>query len=103
MKEETYNKEELAIDVGVRVRAARVHAHMTQIQLAETMGDTTQSALARLETGKALPTLHMLLRIAKALGTGVIAPYFANAPRTYSHSFTSSAGNETVSFNLPNQ
>ncbi|OZB75063.1 MAG: transcriptional regulator [Halothiobacillus sp. 14-55-98] len=45
--------------------AARVRAGLTQTQLAERM-NTTQSTIARLESGKSLPSLRTLQRIAKA-------------------------------------
>ncbi|HQT43011.1 MAG TPA: helix-turn-helix transcriptional regulator [Halothiobacillus sp.] len=44
---------------------ARVRAGLTQTQLAERM-HTTQSTIARLESGKSLPSLRTLQRIAKA-------------------------------------
>lgn len=46
---------------------ARTHSHLTQAELAEKMG-TSQSAIARLESGKAKPTLATLRRLAKATG-----------------------------------
>ena len=45
--------------------AARVHAGLTQAQLADKMG-TTQSVIARLESGARLPSVKTLLRFAKA-------------------------------------
>jgi transcriptional regulator with XRE-family HTH domain len=45
--------------------AARVRAGLTQAELAERMG-TTQSAIARLESGARLPSVKTLLRFAKA-------------------------------------
>lgn len=45
--------------------AARVRAGLTQTQLAERM-NTTQSTIARLESGKSLPSLRTLQRIAEA-------------------------------------
>jgi transcriptional regulator with XRE-family HTH domain len=45
--------------------AARVRAGLTQAELAERM-DTTQSAIARLESGERLPSVKTLLRFAKA-------------------------------------
>jgi transcriptional regulator with XRE-family HTH domain len=46
---------------------ARSQAHLTQAQLAKKMG-TSPSAIARLESGKARPSLSMLERLAKATG-----------------------------------
>ena len=45
--------------------AARVRAGFTQAQLAQRMG-TTQSAIARLESGAQLPSVKTILRFAKA-------------------------------------
>ena len=49
---------------------ARVRAHLSQQQLAERMG-TSQSTIARLESGTAKPSFTTLERIAKATGTRV--------------------------------
>jgi ribosome-binding protein aMBF1 (putative translation factor) len=46
---------------------ARLAAGLTQKELAEKMG-TTQSAIARLESGSQMPTLNTLFRLAAALG-----------------------------------
>jgi ribosome-binding protein aMBF1 (putative translation factor) len=47
---------------------ARGNADMTQEQVAEAMG-TTQAVVARLESGKALPSTRTLARFAKATPT----------------------------------
>lgn len=47
--------------------AARTRAKLTQAELAERMG-TSQSAIARMESGKAAPSLTTLRRLAKATG-----------------------------------
>jgi ribosome-binding protein aMBF1 (putative translation factor) len=47
--------------------AARIRAGLTQAELAERMG-TTQSVVARLESGARLPSVKTLLRFAKATG-----------------------------------
>ena len=46
---------------------ARDAAHMTQEQVAQAMG-TSQEAVARLESGKSLPSTRTLQRFAKATG-----------------------------------
>ncbi len=46
---------------------ARARAGLTQQELAERMG-TTQSAIARLESGGRLPSMKTLLRYAQATG-----------------------------------
>jgi transcriptional regulator with XRE-family HTH domain len=59
-------EEEFAI--ASLVIEARTHAKLTQAELAEKMG-TSQSTIARLESGKAAPSLSTLRRIAQATGT----------------------------------
>jgi transcriptional regulator with XRE-family HTH domain len=49
---------------------ARTKAHLSQQELATRMG-TSQSTIARLESGASKPTLSTLERIAKATGTKV--------------------------------
>ena len=48
--------------------AARTRAGLTQAELAKRMG-TTQSAVARMESGRRLPSLKTLHRYATATGT----------------------------------
>ena len=47
---------------------ARTRANLTQAELASKMG-TSQSTIARLESGKAAPSLSTLRRLAKATGS----------------------------------
>lgn len=49
------------------IREARLRAGLTQAELAERAG-TTQSAVARWETGRARPSLETLARLARACG-----------------------------------
>ena len=51
--------------------AARVRAGLTQEQLAQRMG-TTQSAIARLESGRRMPGVRTLERLAEATGTRLV-------------------------------
>lgn len=51
--------------------AARVRAGLTQEQLAQRMG-TTQSAIARLESGRRMPGVRTLERLAAATGTRLV-------------------------------
>ncbi|GGQ83931.1 helix-turn-helix transcriptional regulator [Streptomyces flaveolus] len=53
--------------VGARIRAARLHASLTQEKLAELAGLDRQ-AINRIENGHASPLLDNLLRIARAIG-----------------------------------
>jgi ribosome-binding protein aMBF1 (putative translation factor) len=59
-------KEEFAI--ARAVIAARAHAGLTQEELASRMG-TSQSAIARLESGKSRPSTATLEKLAVATGT----------------------------------
>jgi len=72
MKKEGYRKayEELAPEYALAgaVIDARVTAGLTQGQLAQRM-DTTQSVIARLESGRTRPSTHTLERLAAATGT----------------------------------
>ena len=62
--------EELAaeFDLARALIRARVRAGLTQQQLAERM-ETSQSAIARLESGRSRPSTQTLERIALATGT----------------------------------
>lgn len=51
-----------------QVIEARARAGLTQVELAERMG-TSQSAVARLEGGKAKPSVATLEKLAKATGS----------------------------------
>lgn len=53
--------------VGSQIRAARLHANLTQERLAERAGMDRQ-AVNRIEQGHASPILDNLIRIAYALG-----------------------------------
>ncbi len=48
--------------------AARNHAALTQEQVADRMG-TTQAVIARLESGRVMPSTRTLRRFAEATGT----------------------------------
>jgi DNA-binding XRE family transcriptional regulator len=65
----------LAGQLAGLVYALRTRAGLTQTELARRMG-TTQSSIARIESGGSLPTLDMLARLAHATGTplGLAAP-----------------------------
>ena len=51
--------------------AARVRAGLSQVQVAKRMG-TTQSAIARLESGRGTPSMRTVERFARAVGGRVI-------------------------------
>ena len=56
-----------ALRVGMAIRDAREAAAVTQTELAARMG-VAQSAVSRIEAGRANITIEMLTRIATALG-----------------------------------
>lgn len=72
MKNREYRKayEELAPEFALAraVINARITAGLTQERLAERM-DTTQSVIARLESGRTRPSTQTLERVASATGT----------------------------------
>ncbi len=72
MKDKDYRKahEDLAPEFALAraVIHARVTAGLTQQQLAQRM-DTTQSVIARLESGRTRPSTQTLERLATATGT----------------------------------
>jgi ribosome-binding protein aMBF1 (putative translation factor) len=72
MKNKEYRKahEELAPEFALAraVIDARITAGLTQEQLAHCM-DTTQSVIARLESGRTRPSTQTLQRLAAATGT----------------------------------
>jgi ribosome-binding protein aMBF1 (putative translation factor) len=63
------NSEELGpeFEVARELIRARIYAKMTQVDVAKAM-TTTQSVIARLESGRAIPTIKTIDRFAKAVG-----------------------------------
>ncbi|MBI4268523.1 helix-turn-helix transcriptional regulator [Candidatus Uhrbacteria bacterium] len=70
-----YEKNELARDVAKVLIWARNEKGVTQEELAKVVG-TKQSSIARVESGKYLPSLRFFNEIAGAYGAKVIAPTF---------------------------
>jgi len=72
MKDEEYRKEYEALEeefaLAHAMIEARAKAGLTQEELAQRM-DTSQSAIARLESGRMKPSARTLERFAKATGT----------------------------------
>jgi ribosome-binding protein aMBF1 (putative translation factor) len=68
----------LAGQLAELVYTLRTRAGLTQTELARRMG-TTQSSVARIESGGSLPTLEMLARLAHATGS----PLHLAAPGVY--------------------
>jgi len=66
-----YSELEGEFEIAKALIAARTQAHLTQKDLAKRM-KTSQSAIARLESGEANPSVSMLKRYAAATGTRLI-------------------------------
>ncbi len=84
MKNKEYRKayEDLAPEFALAraVIHARVTAGLTQEQLAQRM-NTTQSVIARLESGRSRPSTQTLERLATATGTHLKISFEADAAR----------------------
>ena len=63
-------------DLARELIAARVRAGLTQAEVAERMG-TTQSVVARLESGAQMPSVNSLLKFAKATRSRPIIKFLA--------------------------
>jgi ribosome-binding protein aMBF1 (putative translation factor) len=55
-------------EISTELVKARLRARLSQAELAQRMG-TSQSTIARLESGQTLPSTKTLLRFAKATGS----------------------------------
>ena len=62
-----YNDLALEYEIALELIQARMNADLTQEEIAVRMG-TTQSVIARLESGKILPSVKTLSQYAKATG-----------------------------------
>jgi ribosome-binding protein aMBF1 (putative translation factor) len=65
---EAYEKQQAEYAIARAIIAARAHAGLSQAELAARMG-TSQPFVARLESGRTLPSIRTLLRVAEATGT----------------------------------
>ncbi len=65
-----YDKLQPEYEIIQKILDARIKKKLTQKELAERMG-TKQSALARLESGRANPTISFIQKLASALGTDI--------------------------------
>jgi ribosome-binding protein aMBF1 (putative translation factor) len=59
-----------AFEIAAELLRARKRTGLSQAELAERMG-TSQSAIARMESGEALPSTKSLLRFAEATGSKI--------------------------------
>ncbi|MBI3443306.1 helix-turn-helix transcriptional regulator [Candidatus Woesebacteria bacterium] len=66
-----YDKLEPEFAVITAILEARVKKHMTQERLAKKIG-TKQSAIARIESGNANPSIGFLQKLAEALGKKLV-------------------------------
>ena len=57
-------------EIATELIQARLRSGLSQVELAKRMG-TSQSAIARLESGRTLPSAKTLLRFAEATGSKV--------------------------------
>ena len=84
MKDPEYRKAHAALapefELARAVIEARVQAGLTQQQLASRM-DTTQSAIARLESGRSRPSTQTLAKLAAATGTRLHITFEPSAAR----------------------
>jgi DNA-binding XRE family transcriptional regulator len=67
-------------DMARQLIEARTRAHMTQGDVAKRMG-TTQSVVARLESGKRPPSLRSVQRYAEAVGGRVVLRIVGQDPQ----------------------
>jgi DNA-binding XRE family transcriptional regulator len=66
-----YESMEAEYGIARELIAARTRAGLSQAQVAERMG-TSQSTIARLESGRTLPSLRTLDRYARATGSKAV-------------------------------
>lgn len=65
-----FQEQEEEFNIARELIRARTQAGFTQSDVAERMG-TTQSAIARMESGRPLPSMRSLQRYAQAIGSKV--------------------------------
>ena len=72
LHDDDYRREYDALDeefaLASALTSARSYAGLTQEELAKRM-ETSQSAIARMESGRSIPSGNTLMRLAKATGT----------------------------------
>lgn len=66
-----YEAQAPEFEIARELIAARTRAGLSQAELAERM-HTTQSTIARLESGRALPSMRTLARFAEATGSRAV-------------------------------
>jgi transcriptional regulator with XRE-family HTH domain len=68
------------MSIGAVLERIRREAGLTQAVLAERIG-TTQAAISKIETGRTLPGLRLLDRIARAVGGTITIRFGVDPPR----------------------
>lgn len=86
-------------DVSHLITEARVHAGLTQKELAGLIG-TKQSGIARAERGSTPPGHGLLKKIARAIGTRLVPPRFAFIGNDDPQSFSSKSKDSVYSVGL---
>lgn len=74
---QAYEEQEPQFAIARAIIAARARAGLSQTELAARM-ETSQPFVARLESGRALPSMRTLLKVAEATGT---VPEFRLRPK----------------------
>lgn len=74
---EAYELQKAEFAIAQELIAARVRAGMTQAELAERM-HTTQSTIARLESGRMMPSMRTFTRYAQATNSHAVVRLVAN-------------------------
>lgn len=59
-----------AIDLGPRIRIARVNAHLDQLQLGQAVG-VARNSISNWETGRSEPSASAFVRLARVLGVSL--------------------------------
>lgn len=95
-KSKQQTESDFAFLVAQEVLEARLAKSMTQTQLAKKMR-TKQPAIARMEDGIGFPSLTLLFKMAKALGTGLVPPKFEFLEKIRDISTRSDAHSEEIS------
>lgn len=76
---DAYEAARIATELGQAVRALRESRGWSQAQLSQLAG-MTQSALARFEAGGTMPTLLILVRLARSLDAGLAVRLQSTGP-----------------------
>jgi transcriptional regulator with XRE-family HTH domain len=81
------DKDRIAIKVGGLITAARLHAGLSQADLAKKIG-TQQPSIARAESGEVVPSIEFLFKVSKAIKDDFVFPEFGFMNRHISNSTT---------------